>query len=271
MEKSFKRFMNTDKEQVLSGGNMSQPRLKEGRIYKEASKSTPTIHKLLNHVRDRGIHWVPQSFGIDDKGRHVLEYLEGFVPHEDPRWPWEESILKEAAKKLRVWHDCTSDFSCSDASWFLENDEKSEVICHNDFAPYNCVFNNKKLTGIIDFDVCSPGSRLWDMAYTAYRFIPLFPNKDSRLEYEKSPFSREQMKTRINLFLEAYSSGDSSFFYNRKELIQKVKKRLKALSAWSHEFGVNTENRDIIENAKMYDLHSDWVLTLLRPETLSPR
>ena len=49
----------------------------------------------------------------------------------------------------------------------------AEVICHNDFAPYNLLFTGEEPTGVIDFDVASPGPRVWDLGYTAYRFVPL--------------------------------------------------------------------------------------------------
>ena len=59
------------------------------------------------------------------------------------------------------------------ACWQWPAHEPVQVICHNDFAPYNLMFENGKLTGVIDLDLASPGPRVWDMAYTAYRFVPL--------------------------------------------------------------------------------------------------
>jgi aminoglycoside phosphotransferase (APT) family kinase protein len=48
-----------------------------------------------------------------------------------------------------------------------------QVIAHNDFAPYNHVFRDGRLVGAIDFDVCYPASRAWDLAWTAYRYVYL--------------------------------------------------------------------------------------------------
>jgi Ser/Thr protein kinase RdoA (MazF antagonist) len=47
------------------------------------------------------------------------------------------------------------------------------VICHGDFAPYNCVLNGNRVVGLIDFDHAAPGPRLWDVAYAVYRWTPL--------------------------------------------------------------------------------------------------
>ena len=57
--------------------------------------------------------------------------------------------------------------------WQWPGHEPVEVICHNDFCPYNLLFEGTELTGVIDFDLASPGPRAWDLGQTAYRFVPL--------------------------------------------------------------------------------------------------
>jgi aminoglycoside phosphotransferase (APT) family kinase protein len=76
-----------------------------------------------------------------------------------------------------------------------------EVICSNDFGPYNLMFQNGRLTGVIDFDLASPGPRVWDVAYAAYRFVPLTDpaNPDG-------PFRGEQEQhRRLAAFCSAYA------------------------------------------------------------------
>ncbi|MEU4221587.1 phosphotransferase [Actinoplanes sp. NPDC026623] len=51
--------------------------------------------------------------------------------------------------------------------------EPVEVICHGDFAPHNCVLDGGRVVGVFDFDHAHPGTRLWDVAYAAYRWVPL--------------------------------------------------------------------------------------------------
>jgi thiamine kinase-like enzyme len=246
-------------EVVLSGGNMNSPILKNQLIYKEATSASRTIHELLVHVREQGITWIPESRGINSEGKHVLTYLEGEVPHDTPEWLWQETIMLESAKRLRQWHDATVDFKLESAVWLLKNDEEQEVICHNDFAPYNCVFQDQQLIGVIDFDVCSPGSRLWDIAYTAYRFVPLFPCERTDQSDEVSPFSMCQMIERLGRFLDEYSRGDAIYRYGIPEVTTKVEKRLLALAEWSQQFGVQSQNEELTRHAKMYMRHATWI------------
>lgn len=246
-------------EEILSGGNMNSPIRKNQLIYKEATEASQTIHELLTYIRTRGITWVPESKGINPEGKHVLTYIEGEVPHDTPEWLWEETILLEAAKKLRQWHDATVNFKKKNGGWLLENDEEQEVICHNDFAPYNCIFRDKQLTGVIDFDVCSPGSRLWDIAYTVYRFVPLLPVGGVDQYGEISPFSLDRMIERLESFLEEYSKGETVIRYSTQEAIIKAVKRLQVLADWSKQYGIQSQNEELTQHARMYELHATWL------------
>jgi hypothetical protein len=253
--------MELEDKIVLTGGNMNKLVLSNNTVYKDINPATNNIHKLLGYVRSKGIDWVPESYGIiNDK--HALSFLPGNVIHDNPDWIWNKSILIQSAQKLRQWHDATIGFQPLDSNWLLSNDEEQEVICHNDFAPYNWVFNKEnELIGLIDFDTCNPGSRLWDIAYTAYRIVPLMPFDDINIYSEISPFNIGKMKERLSKFLEIYAGNDKDHFYSINTVINKVQKRLIKIATWSENEGHKNNNQELIGHAKMYRLHCEWLRT----------
>lgn len=254
-----KKILKDHEGQLLTGGNMNTPILKDHYVYKEMTEATPAVHQLLKHLRAKGIDWVPSSYVDREQGKHVLSYIEGIVPHDMPQWIWQTSILEEVAIKMREWHDATLDFDHKGLTWFNNNGQDHEVICHNDFAPYNCVFRDERLVGVIDFDVCSPGTRLWDLAYAAYRFVPLCPTENIEFYKECSPFTKSEMLDRLKGFLEAYSQGQVTTFYDLRTVIEKVQERLIALAKWSEAYGKAEGRPDILEHAKMYANHGAWL------------
>jgi len=90
-----------------------------------------------------------------------------------PAYVWEPAVLDRAAAMLRELHDATEGFDRAGRIWALPEHEPAEVICHNDFAPYNLAFRDGLPAGAIDFEAASPGPRAWDLAYLAYRLVPL--------------------------------------------------------------------------------------------------
>ena len=91
-----------------------------------------------------------------------------------PAWVWADAVLTAAAQRLAGVHDATVGFDVQAGAWQLPVHQPVEVICHNDFAPYNLVLDdNHTLAGVIDWDTASPGPRVWDVAYLAYRLVPL--------------------------------------------------------------------------------------------------
>jgi len=249
-------------EETLSGGNMTQVVRIGDSVRRTAGPATATVQRLLAHVRSVGIEWVPEPRGLDEAGREVLSYIEGEVPHAMPAWVWSEAVLTDVARALREWHDATATFERAGAVWGLPARDPDEVVCHSDFAPYNCVFRAGRFAGAIDFDMCAPGPRLWDIAYTAYRFAPLMPPADATDAGpgERSPFPWSESLARLELFLSAYAGSSEAARYTRDAVQRATAERLHALADWTDRHVARTGDPALAENAAMYRQHAAWLL-----------
>lgn len=242
----------------LFGGMMNTPQRHGDVVRRAATEATPTIHALLAHVRSRGITWVPEPLGVAD-GQEMLSFLPGEVPHDMPAWIWNEATLRDVAARLREWHDATVGFPTEARRWNFDTGTSHDVICHNDFAPYNCVFERERMTGLIDFDLCAPGSRLWDMAYTAYRYVPAMPPQALHEHDEISPFPVGEIRRRIGVFLDAYAMEQPAMRFAEHELLETMRTRLTAISAWTADYATRTANATLAGNARMYASHAAWI------------
>lgn len=200
--------MPEDQSEVqLAGGNMSAVVRAGGTVRRTAGPWTPQVHRLLAHLRREGIDEAPEPLGLDEQGREVLSYIPGVVGHEPVPELRTDPVLIAAARLLRRIHDATADVAGAwrDDVWHAPTREPVDVICHGDFAPYNCVFDGGKLVGVIDFDYAHPGSRAWDLAYAIYRFAPLMhpSNPDGY-------GSIGEQARRARLFCDAYGLADRS-------------------------------------------------------------
>ena len=240
---------------------MNAPVKKGDRVYRQVTDGTPTIHRILQHVRGKGLSWIPEPFGIEG-GREVLSFMPEAVPHEMPFWIWSEDTLSDIAQRIRQWHDATVDFDSDGSVWNFTADGGTEVICHNDFAPYNCVFSGEEFSALIDFDLCAPGSRLWDLGYTVYRFVPVMPPEPLGDEPEHSPFLLEETFRRLDFFLDAYAAGNAALRYSRQEALEACAKRVAAIAECTAQFAEETDNDSLKANARMYRAHSKWIAAL---------
>ncbi|MED1055868.1 phosphotransferase [Bacillus mycoides] len=202
---------NYENEEMLTGGNVSNVYRSEDTVRRELKQGSTKIHKLLNHLENKGFSYAPKFLGIDDKDREILSFIEGEAGNYPLKeYMWSNDVLKEIAKMLRLYHDAVSDFTLSDDWKPMDNTpNKIEVVCHNDFAIYNIIFNNEKPVGIIDFDVAGPGPRLWDIAYTLYTCVPLsrvYYKETGAAVYYNSLQHADRIKQRVKLFFESYKS-----------------------------------------------------------------
>lgn len=213
-------------EHILGGGNMTQVVRVGDTVRRSAGPWTPTIHAFMRHLRASGFPHVPEPLGIDERGREIISLLPGAVAsYPLPEFAWTPETLTAVARLLRRFHDAGQGFvPPPDACWQWTRHEPVQVICHNDFAPYNLMFEDGRLTGVIDLDLASPGPRVWDMAYTAYRFVPLTDDANP----DTPPFTPESQLSRLTRFCEAY--GDPSV--RVPDLLQAAVAKLQELVAF---------------------------------------
>jgi aminoglycoside phosphotransferase (APT) family kinase protein len=55
------------------------------------------------------------------------------------------------------------------------------------------LFDRGRLSGVIDFDLASPGPRAWDMGYAAYRFVPLTDPGNPDVRYPGLAAQRQRL------------------------------------------------------------------------------
>ena len=158
----------------LQGGSTKVTKM-GNRVLRARHQGSTNVEWLLTVLERRGFRYSPRFVGLSDDGRQVLEFMEGRAGNYPlPAALRSDDALISAARALRLLHEVTSDLATEVLDgWMLEAVEPYEVICHGDFAPYNCVFDESRLVGIIDFDTAHPGPRIRDIAYAIYRFAPL--------------------------------------------------------------------------------------------------
>jgi hypothetical protein len=247
-------------EQALSGGNMGGAVRVGSTVRKPSKRQSATIRRLLTHVRAQGVTWVPEPLGTDEQGRDVWSFIAGEVIHDHPAWLWSTDILTTVARRLREWHDATVSFERHrDDVWWWPGKLPADVICHVDFAPYNHVFRKGEFVGAIDFDICYPGPRLWDLAYTAYRYVPLTPHVDECVvdgsTWDRTDFSPPQIDERVQAFLDAYAGDAARLRYRASTLLGYLPPRLIAMADWCDR----QDHEALRRNGVMYRVHAAWI------------
>jgi Ser/Thr protein kinase RdoA (MazF antagonist) len=161
------------KEHHLTGGRTTTGVVRVGdTVRRPVSERAGFVHDLLRHLESRRFGGAPRFLGLDASGRETLSFLPGHVPSE--LGAFSDRQLAAAARLLRALHDATLDSE-------LRGD--SEVVCHGDASPCNCVFVDDLPSAFIDFDAAHSGSRLDDVGYAAWLWIDL-GNDDLSPEFQ---------------------------------------------------------------------------------------
>ena len=201
-------------EVVLAGGNLSRVVRVGDTVRRPTGPWTPMVHDLLRHIRSRGFLFAPEPLGIDEHGREILSFIPGetISSHPWPAWVWDDDLLRYAVLALAAYHRSVADFRPSVVLSRLGPSilGEEEIVCHNDFAPYNAVFVSRRLSGIIDWDVVCAGSPSWDLAFFAWHWVPLHAPSPGLAWRTLADCQR-----RLRVVVEAYGLADASGFVRR--------------------------------------------------------
>lgn len=202
-------------EEPFVGGNLNDATRVGDTVRRRAGPWTPAVHALLRYLETLGFE-APRPLGLDGKGREILQYIDGDThpgwPEPAPAWVTDDDHLAESARLMRRYHDLVEGFEPpAEARWRLVAPTAHEIICHNDWAPWNALFRDRHLAVIVDWDMAGPGTRIWDLANTAYSWVPLLS--------ESAAFAIDERARRLRLFCDAYGLAD------RASLLDLMKQR----------------------------------------------
>ncbi|MGI8435201.1 MAG: phosphotransferase [Nocardioidaceae bacterium] len=192
------RALLVDGERLV-GGNVSGAARVGRTVRRSTGPWSPAVHALLRHLSSRGLPGVPEVLGTDRLGREVLTYLPGRVLDVNEEMSSPE-LLADAMRWLRRFHDTVEGF-VHPGPWRSDQPgAPGQLVCHNDFAPYNVATNgegrSEKVVGVFDWDMAGPGTRLEDLAFAAWNWVPLH-----------QALSVDEAATRLELMAGSYA-GD---------------------------------------------------------------
>ncbi len=132
------------------------------------------VHRLLRYFEQHRWTGAPRLLGVDEQGREVLTFVDGFVAWPDPtdRVSSTESLV-EVARLVRQFHDLTAGTPLAG---------EQEVVCHNDLSPKNTVYRDGgaglRPVVFLDWDNAAPGARIHDLAHMCWQYLNLGPAVD---------------------------------------------------------------------------------------------
>ena len=189
----------------LDGGNVGGAVRVGDTVRRTTGPWTPAVHELLAHLESRGFAGAPRPRGLDDQGREILSFLPGETVGSQkpwPAWAFADQSLIETAEWLKGYHRAVEDFIPSPAAQWREDGvwESGLIIGHNDAAPYNAAWDGRVL-GFFDWDFAGPVTKEWDIAYSAFSWVPLHCRR-AVIDVGFTAFA--DRGRRLRLFLDSY-------------------------------------------------------------------
>jgi hypothetical protein len=171
-------------QEPLDGGFVNRVVRVGATVRRSSGPWTPAVHALLRHLEAVGFSEAPRVLGMDEEGREILGFIEGeTIGWTD--WPpvmTRSDGLRQLGSLLRRYHDAVRGFRPpDDAVWRNPlAPSTGELVRHGDFVPFNTVWRDDRVVGVIDWDFAQPGAAISDLSHLAWYAVPL--SADWRVE-----------------------------------------------------------------------------------------
>jgi tRNA A-37 threonylcarbamoyl transferase component Bud32 len=153
---------------ILTGGwGQDNPPEKIGNtVHREMGKNSDYVHQVLAFLKKQGYTFAPDYIGTDERGREIIEFIDGYTPHgqEVPKATWSLETMTEIFQQIRKLHDLTAG---------TELAQDKDCVCHGDPSYANTVYRDGKAVAFIDWDLAHPGNRVEDVAYAIMQYLSI--------------------------------------------------------------------------------------------------
>jgi len=152
----------SEEELPLVGGMSTAGVVRVGdTVRRPQNANSDYVHGLLLHLERCGFDGAPRYLGVDDRGREVLTFIEGFAPpHNGFRLT--EKAVRAGARLVRAVHDLTQGTPFATGS---------EVAAHRNLSQPNFIFRDMVPIAIIDWDSTRPGTRVANLGEFLWAFV----------------------------------------------------------------------------------------------------
>lgn len=179
-------------EEPLSGGNTTVVVRVGDTVRRPIGPWTPAVHDLLAHLTQVGFAGSPRVLGIDDEDREILEFVHGRVgalsaSEPLPEWFRTPEACWAIGRWIRAFQSAQAGFVVDPAKPWRRAPgarlPRGEVIVHHDVSPYNTVRRAEGALVVLDWDFARPGDPIEDLAWAAWRWVPLMSGSRWHAEY----------------------------------------------------------------------------------------
>ncbi|WP_329243431.1 phosphotransferase [Streptomyces sp. NBC_01478] len=156
-------------ESVLGGGAINKVVRVGETVRRTPAERSRYVTGLLALFERRGWEGAPRFLGTDERGREVFRYIEGraAVDTGERSAVRTDDSLVRVAQLVRAFHDLTH--GTPEAG-------DQDVVCHNDLAPKNTVYDRAwHPLAFVDWDLSAPGERVHDLAHVCWQYLDLGP------------------------------------------------------------------------------------------------